>query len=132
MRGVGAEPRPPRLGPSSEAKVWCPWPPRLTVASLRKGVTRLTSASNTISRVRIDGSRPSGTVVMCSPFPVATSQAAQGLDRLGRLRTSRVVGIGVDSADDADPVDDEARRDRQSPGPVAVTGREVDAELGVD
>jgi len=48
IKGVGAEPRPPKLGPSSEANVICPPPPRLTVANLRNGVTRLTSASKTI------------------------------------------------------------------------------------
>ena len=60
MRGVGAEPRPPRLGPSSQAKLWGLAPSRLTVASLRNGVTDVTSASNVICRVVIDGSRPSG------------------------------------------------------------------------
>ena len=64
ISGVGAEPSPPRLGPSSEAKVMWPVPPRLAVASLRNGVTGVTSASNTISRVAIVGSSPSGSVVM--------------------------------------------------------------------
>src|SRR2546426_4305012 len=68
MSGVGAEPSPPRLGPSSEANVMWPEPPRLTVASLRNGVTRLTSASNTISRVWTLGSSPWGTVVMIAPY----------------------------------------------------------------
>src|SRR5262247_3941619 len=69
MRGVGAEPRPPRLGPSSEANVMAPSPPpRLTVASLRNGVTRLTSASNTISRVCTVGSSPEGKVLMVYSF----------------------------------------------------------------
>jgi len=67
MSGVGAEPSPPRLGPSSEANVMWPESPRLTVASLRYGVTRLTSASKTISRVSILGFNPSGTVAMIAP-----------------------------------------------------------------
>src|SRR2546422_474821 len=57
MSGVGAEPSPPRLGPSSEANVMWPEPPRLTVASLRNGVTRWTL-----------GSSPWGTVVMIAPY----------------------------------------------------------------
>src|SRR2546428_4234272 len=67
MSGGGAEPRPPRLGPSSQANVMWPEPLRLTVASLRNGVTRLTSASKTISRVSILGFSPSGTVDMIAP-----------------------------------------------------------------
>ena len=31
LNGVGAEPSPPRVGPSSEANVMWPVPPRLTV-----------------------------------------------------------------------------------------------------
>ncbi len=58
--GVGAEPKPPRLGPSSEANVMWPLPPRDTVASFRNGVTEATSASKTISRRRMVGSSPSG------------------------------------------------------------------------
>jgi hypothetical protein len=42
------------------------WPPplRLTVASLRNGVTADTSASNTMSRLVIEASSPSGVVVI--------------------------------------------------------------------
>src|SRR5688572_29568513 len=76
MSGVGAEPRPPRLGPSSEANVIGLLPLRLTVASLRNGVTRLTSASNTISRVWILGSSPSGTIVIIAPFASAVSRGS--------------------------------------------------------
>jgi len=48
------------VGPSSERKLMCPLPPRLTVASFRNGVTDVTSASKTISWLCTAGSRPSG------------------------------------------------------------------------
>ena len=111
MSGVGAEPRPPRLGPSSDANVRWPLPLRLTVASLRNGVTRLTSASKTISRVWIVGSNPSGVVVMIAPFFSGRAQSAEDLDRPGRLGPPRVVGVGVNGADDTLTVDHEAGRD---------------------
>src|SRR5688572_24124852 len=129
MSGVGAEPRPPRLGGSSQAKVIGEAPLRLTVASLRNGVTPVTSASKTISRLRIDGSSPDGVVIATSSS--AGLQTAQDLHRLGGLRPSRVVGVGVDRADDALPVDDEASRHRQAPGAVPIAPGQVDAELGV-
>src|SRR6266508_2371360 len=132
MSGVGAEPSPPRVGPSSEANVMWPAPPRLTVASLRNGVTRLTSASNTISRVWILGSSPSGTVVIIVPFRSGRAQASEDLHRPGRFRPPRVVGIGVDRADHALAIDHESGRDGQPPGPVTVAARQVDAELEVD
>src|SRR5713101_2483934 len=77
MRGVGAEPSPPRDGPSSHAKVLWAVPLWLTVASLRKGVTDCTSASNAISRLWMVGSSPEGPCVMASP-----------LDRVGLLARS--------------------------------------------
>src|SRR3989449_5183269 len=58
ISGVGAEPRPPRFGPSSQAKVMWPVPARLTVATFRNGVTDVTSASKTISRRGDVGARP--------------------------------------------------------------------------
>src|SRR5712691_1338079 len=142
MSGVGAEPRPPRLGPSSEAKVMWPLPPRLTVAILRNGVTMLTSASKTISRVWIWGSSPSGTVVMIAPrvscsrsdrarWP-STSQFLERLHCLRRLRPSRVVGIGVRRANDTLAVDHEAGGDGQAPCAVAIASGQVDAELLID
>src|SRR5712692_3574376 len=142
MSGVGAEPRPPRLGPSSEAKVIWPLPPRFTVAILRNGVTMLTSASKTISRVWIRGSSPSGTVVMIAPRVscsrskrVRRPSGLQFLERLHRLRSlrpSRVVGIGVRGADDALAVDHEAGGDGQAPRAVAVAPGQVDAELLIE
>src|SRR2546427_10406228 len=60
ISGVGAEPRPPRFGPSSQANVMWPVPARLTVATFRNGVTDVTSASKTISRRVVVGSSPSG------------------------------------------------------------------------
>ena len=51
MSGVGAEPSPPRVGPSSQANVLCALPLWLTVASFRNGVTDWTSASKTMSRL---------------------------------------------------------------------------------
>jgi hypothetical protein len=66
ISGVGAERRPPRLAPSSEANVMCPAPPRLIVASFRDGVTATTSASKTISRPVVAGPNPSAT---CSSPP---------------------------------------------------------------
>src|SRR2546429_3363082 len=59
ISGVGAEPRPPRFGPSSQANVMWPVPARLTVATFRNGVTDVMSASKTISRRGIVGSNPS-------------------------------------------------------------------------
>src|SRR6266446_7383088 len=67
MSGVGAEPSPPRFGPSSHANVLCAVPLWLTVASFKNGVTDVTSASNTISRRWMVGSRPSGSFAMASP-----------------------------------------------------------------
>src|SRR6266700_6471421 len=67
MSGVGAEPSPPRFGPSSHANVLCAVPLWLTVASFKNGVTDVTSASNTISRRWMVGSRPSGSVAMAPP-----------------------------------------------------------------
>src|SRR5215475_4755371 len=91
MSGVGAEPSPPRLGPSSDANVMWPEPPRLTVASLRNGVTRSTLASNTISRVSIFGLSPSGTDVIVAPS--GPPQSLEDLHRVDRLRSARVVRI---------------------------------------
>src|SRR5256885_1160834 len=70
MSGVGAEPSPPRFGPSSHANVLCAVPLWLTVASFKNGVTDVTSASNTISRRWMVGSRPSGSVAMAPPRKV--------------------------------------------------------------
>src|SRR6266581_2028829 len=67
MSGVGAEPSPPRFGPSSHANVLCAVPLWLTVASFKNGVTDVTSASNTISRRWMVGSRPSGSCAMAPP-----------------------------------------------------------------
>src|SRR5262247_1443174 len=67
MSGVGAEPSPPRFGPSSQANVLCAAPLWLTVASFKNGVTDATSASNTISRRWMVGSRPSGSCAMGPP-----------------------------------------------------------------
>src|SRR2546427_4620016 len=64
ISGVGAEPRPPRFGPSSQANVMWPVPARLTVATFRNGVTDVTSASKTISRRVIVGSSPSGVALI--------------------------------------------------------------------
>src|SRR5438093_3440038 len=64
VSGVGAEPRPPRFGPSSQANVMWPVPARLTVATFRNGVTDVTSASKTISRRVIVGSSPSGVALI--------------------------------------------------------------------
>src|SRR5215510_10892575 len=130
MSGVGAEPSPPRLGPSSEANVMWPVPPRLTVASLRNGVTRLTSASNTISRVSIRGFNPSGSEVIDAPS--GWTQLLEDFHRVGRLRPARVVRVGVGRADDAPWIDDEASRDGEPPRAVTVALSEVDAELRVD
>src|SRR5258708_37231852 len=113
MRGVGAEPRPPRLGPSSQAKVMCPAPLRWTVANFRNGVTAVTSASNTISRLRIDGSSPSGAVIAASSSP--GPQAAQYLHRLRGLGPPGGVRIGVDRADGPFPVGHQAPRDGPPP-----------------
>src|SRR5260370_2749504 len=103
---------------------------RGTGASLRKGVAPVTSASNTISRVWILGSSPSGVVIAASPSP--GPQAAQYLHRLRGLGPPGVVRIGVDGADGPFPVDHEARRDGQAPGAVPVALRQVDGELRVD
>src|SRR5262245_55875285 len=130
MCGVGAEPSPPRVGPSSEANVMWPAPPRLTVASLRNGVTRLTSASNAISRVSIFGLSPSGTdVIVAASGP---PKLLEDLHRVGRFRAARVVGIGVNRPDDAPAIDHEPGRNRESPGAVTVALCQVDAELRVD
>src|SRR5712692_11545064 len=142
MSGVGAEPSPPRLGPSSEANVMWPVPPRLTVASLRNGVTKLTSASNTISQVWILGSSPWGRVAMIAPsgkrFGVtttSTSGTTQSLEDLhgpGWLRPPRIVRVGVDRADAALAINHEPGRDGQPPGAVTVATGQIDAELEVD
>src|SRR2546426_12378887 len=71
ISGVGAEPRPPRLGPSSQANVMWPVPARLTVATFRNGVTDVTSASKTISRRVIVGSRPSRGALIGGGPPVS-------------------------------------------------------------
>src|SRR5262249_33568894 len=99
MRGVGAEPSPPRDGPSSQAKVLCAAPLWLTVASLRNGVTDCTSATNVISRLRMVGSRPSGSCPMGSPFrrrldrshPQRRLHSLRALCQCRRLRVSRTV-----------------------------------------
>jgi hypothetical protein len=67
MSGVGADPSPPRFGPSSQAKVMWSRPLRLTVATFRNGVTAATSASKTISRLVIEASSPSGVLLIDTP-----------------------------------------------------------------
>jgi len=54
MSGVGAEPSPPRVGPSSHANVLCALQLWLTVASFRNGVTDCTSASKTMWNLLVD------------------------------------------------------------------------------
>src|SRR5438128_9877485 len=68
ISGVGAEPRPPRFGPSSQANVMWPVPARLTVATFRNGVTDVTSASKTISRRVIGGPSPSGVALIVASW----------------------------------------------------------------
>src|SRR3989442_10012095 len=68
ISGVGAEPRPPRFGPSSQAKVMWPVPARLTVATFRNGVTDVTSASKTISRRGVVGGTPSRGAPLVGPW----------------------------------------------------------------
>jgi hypothetical protein len=69
---------------------------------------------------------------MRAPFRSGRAQPPEDLHRPGRLRPSRVIGIGVDGADDALTVDHEPGRDGEPPGAVAVTPRQVDAELEID
>src|SRR5262245_51123246 len=85
MSGVGAEPSPPRDGPSSHAKVLWAAPLWLTVASLRNGVTDRTSASNVISRLWMLGSSPSGSCGIASLLAVSRT-ALKG----------RAVAVGAD------------------------------------
>src|SRR5262249_61826672 len=96
-----------------------------TVATLRKGVTLSTSASNTISRFRIVGSSPSG-VVIAVPPPSLGLQALQDLHRVRGLRSPRVIGVGIHRADEARPIDHEAGRAGQAPGAIAIAARQVD------
>ena len=65
------------------------WPalPRPTVASLRNGVTMLTSASKAISRVWIAGLSPSGTVALARFL----TSSAQGLSVMAKASADRAV-----------------------------------------
>src|SRR5262249_58951308 len=49
-----------------------------------------------------------------------------------RLGTSRVVRIALGGADDALPIDDESRGDRQGPRRLAVERLEVERERAID
>src|SRR5260370_3442771 len=121
MSGVGAEPRPPRLGPSSDANVMWPSPARLTVASFKNGVTDVTSASKTISRRVIVGSSPPGTLVI----PARSIPRRSGDDLhskaapvpLGRRREdARPPGADPPRTDEErDGVHDVVARDRAPP-----------------
>src|SRR5256885_15118586 len=89
ISGVGAEPRPPRFGPSSQANVMWPVPARLTVATFRNGVTDVMSASKTISRRGVVGFRPFGGGLIgggapgCAPRESTRGGPARG-ERAGR------------------------------------------------
>src|SRR5947199_4450158 len=91
ISGVGAEPRPPRFGPSSQANVMWPVPARLTVATFRNGVTDVTSASKTISRRVIVGSSPSGVALIGGPPRVSPHRIAARRPRAGRRSAASVV-----------------------------------------
>src|SRR5213594_519149 len=91
VSGVGAEPRPPRFGPSSQANVMWPVPARLTVATFRNGVTDVTSASKTISRRVIVGSSPSGVALIGGPPRVSPHRIAARRPRAGRRSAASVV-----------------------------------------
>src|SRR5437867_1101434 len=91
ISGVGAEPRPPRFGPSSQANVMWPVPARLTVATFRNGVTDVMSASKTISRRVIVGSSPSGVALIGGPPRVSPHRIAARRPRAGRRSAASVV-----------------------------------------
>src|SRR5436190_522984 len=91
ISGVGAEPRPPRFGPSSQANVMWPVPARLTVATFRNGVTDVMSASKTISRRAIVGSSPSGVALIGGPPRVSPHRIAARRPRAGRRSAASVV-----------------------------------------
>src|SRR2546427_282534 len=125
ISGVGAEPRPPRFGPSSQANVMWPVPARLTVATFRNGVTDVTSASKTISRRVIVGSSPSGVALIGlrggprhgPPHPPSLGRAPAQPWRASGLAqdVSSIVVGGPDMAPHTPHRSDAPRRSRGAP-----------------
>ena len=62
----------------------------------------------------------------------ALGELSQDVDRVRRLGSPGVIGVGIDGPDDALTVDHEPSGDGQAPGSVAIAPGQVDAELEID
>src|SRR5437773_2576860 len=91
ISGVGAEPRPPRFGPSSQANVMWPVPAQLTVATFRNGLADVTSVSRTLLRRGIVSSSPSGVALLGGPPREARQEMPAQRPRAGRRSAASVV-----------------------------------------
>src|SRR5262249_32332857 len=96
---------------------------------------------NRISRSRLPGgpagaAEPAGAsatfLTISSMTDLLRAQALEDLNGPGRLRSPRVVRVGVDRANDTLTIDDESGRNGESPGSITVALGQVDSELQVD